>query len=79
MCIMLHTVNPNSDEVTVCCKRLIEKHPVLKDTEGSGYVTHSELITWFLTFTICDHPCDNVTVHSDKHAMITDIEFLYII
>ena len=36
--MLLHTMTPSSDEIAICCKRLVEKHEVLKDTEGSGYV-----------------------------------------
>ena len=36
--MLLHTMTPSSEEIAICCKRLVEKHEVLKNTEGSGYV-----------------------------------------
>ena len=38
-CILIHTLNPSPEEISVCCKKLLDKHPTLKDTHGSGYVS----------------------------------------
>lgn len=37
--ILVHTMYPNSDDYTVICRRLVEKHPKLRDSVGSGYVS----------------------------------------
>ena len=36
--IMVHTIRPSSEDYTIICKKLVEKHPTLKDSLGSGYV-----------------------------------------
>lgn len=36
--ILVHTINPVSRDYNIICKKLIDKHPILKDAVGSGYV-----------------------------------------
>lgn len=36
--IMVHTLRPSPDDYSAVCKKLIQKHPILKDNIGSGYV-----------------------------------------
>ena len=38
--ILVHTIRPTSDDYNIICKKLVEKHPILKDHVGSGYVRH---------------------------------------
>lgn len=35
------TMYPKPEEYTTICKKLVEKYPVLKDSCGNGYVSHS--------------------------------------
>ena len=36
--ILVHTTRPDSDDYNTVCRRLVEKHPSLRDASGSGYV-----------------------------------------
>lgn len=40
-----YTTQPTSDEYTSICRALVQKHPVLKDTNGNGYVRNSIALT----------------------------------
>jgi hypothetical protein len=44
-CMLIHTLTPTPDDISVCCKKMISKHPTLKDTNGSGYVSCFENYT----------------------------------
>jgi RIO-like serine/threonine protein kinase len=36
--MLVHTIHPDANDYNVICKKLVDKHPVLKDHVGSGYV-----------------------------------------
>ena len=42
-CIMLFTTSPTPEERKFVCKRLIDVHPSLKDSIGSGYVCYFKI------------------------------------
>ena len=38
--MLVHTMHPTGANYNCICQRLVEKHPVLKDSIGSGYVRY---------------------------------------
>lgn len=45
---MVHTMNPTGSEYNTVCRRLTEKHPVLKDSIGTGYVSSCINKHWYM-------------------------------
>ena len=49
-CIMLFTTSPTPEERQIVCKKLIDTHPSLKDSVGSGYVCYFDVHVFKLCF-----------------------------
>jgi len=43
--IWQHTQYPSSEDYNKICKMLVQKHPILKDTIGNGYVSNKFIIS----------------------------------
>ena len=41
--MLVHTMHPTGANYNCICQRLVEKHPVLKDSIGSGYVRYIQV------------------------------------
>ena len=37
--ILVHTIRPTPNDYNIICKKLVDKHPVLRDHIGSGFVS----------------------------------------
>ena len=37
--MLVYTIRPTPNDYNIICKRLVDKHPTLKDHAGSGYVS----------------------------------------
>ena len=52
-CIMLYTIKPTPTECSLSCKRLVSKHPGLRDTVGTGYVSFYVVLSLLFVFFSC--------------------------
>ena len=43
--IWQHIQYPSSEDYNKICKMLVQKHPILKDTIGNGYVSYKFIIS----------------------------------